>query len=39
MAIEEDDEAVFINIVGETDWQALDQIGRKFNIDELVDIK
>jgi len=34
MAIEEDDEAVFVNIVGETDWEAIGKIGHKFDIDE-----
>jgi hypothetical protein len=35
MAIEDDDEAVFVNIVGETDWRSIRKIGRKFDIDEL----
>jgi len=35
MAIEDDDEAVFVNIVGETDWRSLRKIGRQFDIDEL----
>jgi len=34
MAIEDDDEAVFVNIVGETDWEAIGKIGRKLDIDE-----
>ena len=35
MAIEDEDEAVFVNIVGEMDWRSLRKIGRKFDIDEL----
>lgn len=38
MAIEDEDEAVFVNIVGETDWRSLYKIGRKFDIDELEDL-
>lgn len=38
MAIDEDNEAVFVNIVGETDWQSIHKIGRKFDIDELKDL-
>ena len=38
MAIEDDDEAVFVNIVGETDWRSIRKIGRKFDIDELEDL-
>ncbi len=38
MAIEEDDDAVFVNIVGETDWEAISKIGHKFDIDELEDL-
>jgi len=34
MAIEDGDEAVFVNIVGETDWEAIGKIGRKLDIDE-----
>jgi len=39
MVIDDDDEAVFINIVGEADWETLDKIGRKFDIDELEDLE
>jgi len=35
MAVEDDDEAVFINIVGELDWQSVEKIGHKFDIDHL----
>jgi hypothetical protein len=38
MAIEDEDEAVFVNIVGEMDWRSLRKIGRKFDIDELKDL-
>ena len=38
MAIEYNDEAVFVNIVGETDWEAISKIGRKFKIDKLEDL-
>lgn len=38
MAIEDDDEAVFVNIVGEADWEAISKIGRKFDIHELEDL-
>jgi hypothetical protein len=38
MAIEDEDEAVFVNIVGETDWRSIRKIGRKFDIDELEDL-
>ncbi|UCE04446.1 MAG: DUF4252 domain-containing protein [bacterium] len=38
MAIEDDDKAVFVNIVGETDWRSISKIGRKFNVDELEDL-
>ena len=35
MAVEDNGEAVFVNIVGETDWEATSKIGHKFDIDEL----
>ena len=35
MAVEDDDEAVFINIVGELDWKQISKLGKKFDIDEL----
>ena len=38
MAIEDEDEAVFVNIVGETDWRSIRKIGHKFDIDELEDL-
>jgi hypothetical protein len=38
MAIEDDDEAVFVNIVGELDWEQISKLGKKFDIDELKDV-
>jgi len=38
IAIGEDDEAVFINIVGEADYRSIRKIDRKFDIDELEDL-
>lgn len=38
MAIEADDEAVFVNIVGEIDWRSIRKIGRHFDINELKNI-
>jgi hypothetical protein len=35
MAIEDNDEAVFVNIVGELDWSQISKLGHKFDIDEL----
>ncbi|MFZ5515644.1 MAG: DUF4252 domain-containing protein [Candidatus Zhuqueibacterota bacterium] len=35
MAVDDDDEAVFINIVGELDWESVEKIGHKFDIDHL----
>ena len=35
MAIEDKDEAVFVNIVGELDWTQISKLGDKFDIDEL----
>ncbi len=35
MAVEADDEAVFVNIVGTIDWNNIAKLGKKFNIDEL----
>lgn len=38
MAVDDDDEAVFVNIVGEVDWETLGKIGRKFEIEKLEDL-
>ncbi len=38
MAVDDDDEAVFVNIVGEVDWKTLGKIGRKFEIEKLEDL-
>jgi len=38
MAVEDNDEAVFVNIVGELDWQQISKLGKKFDIDELKDV-
>ena len=35
MVIEAGDEAVFVNIVGEIDWQSISKIGRKFDVEIL----
>lgn len=38
MAIEKNDEAVFVNVVGELDWKQISKLGKKFDIDELKEI-
>ncbi len=38
MAIENDDEAVFVNIVGGLDLKLISKLGKKFDIDELNEI-
>lgn len=39
MAVEEGDEAVFVNIVGELDLNSIGKLGSKFNIPELDSLK
>lgn len=39
MAIEDEDTAAFVNIVGEIDPEQIGRLGAKFNIDELHDIQ
>ena len=38
VALEKNDEAVFINIVGSLDWKQLSQLGKKLKIEQLEDI-